>query len=169
MIATVTRWLDEYGVGYELIEHPEAFTALDEARAARRPLEQAAKTVLLCDRGSYRIALIPALRRLDLDRARRLLGASKHLRLATEAEMQADFPALEVGALPPFGPLLAAPEIVDSRLLQHERILCSAGDHRHLLALDPNDLIRATDPVIADICARRPSPPDDDFPELPQL
>jgi Ala-tRNA(Pro) deacylase len=168
-MSTVTKWLDEYGVDYELVEHPEAFTALDEARAAGAPAQQAAKTVLLRDGDDYRIALIPALRRLDVDRAASLLGATKHLRLATEAEMANDFPGLEVGAIPPLGPLLQAPEVVDSRLLERERILCSAGDHRHLLALDPNDLVRAADPVIGDICEHRPSTRDEDFKELPHI
>jgi Ala-tRNA(Pro) deacylase len=168
-MSTITEWLDEYGVGYELIQHPEAFTALDEASAAGAPAQQAAKTVLLRDGDEYRIALIPALRRLDIERASSLLGATKHLRLATEAEMANDFPGLEVGAIPPLGPLLQAPEVIDSRLLERERILCSAGDHRHLLALDPNDLVRAVDPVIGDICEHRPSSHDEDFAELPRI
>ena len=169
MLDTVTRWLDEHEVGYELITHPEAFTALDEARAAGAPPQDAAKTVLLRDDDGYRLAVIPALRRLDLERARHLLGATKHLRLATEHEMEQDFPGLEVGALPPFGPLLAAPEAVDTRLLQHERIVCSAGDHSHLLSLNPNDLVRAVGPLVGDICRHHPSIHDEDFAETPRI
>lgn len=169
MVETVTRWLDDHQVDYELITHPEAFTALDEARAASAPPQDAAKSVLLRDDGGYRLAVIPALRRLDLGRARQLLGATKNLRLATEHEMKEDFPGLEVGALPPFGPLLAAPEIVDTRLLQHDRIVCSAGDHTHLVALNPNDLVQAVKPFVGDICRHHPSTHDEDFADTPRI
>ena len=54
---------------------------------------------------------------LDLDRARRLLRATRHLRLRTEQEMKATFPQFEIGALPPLGPLLPKPEAFDIRLL----------------------------------------------------
>jgi Ala-tRNA(Pro) deacylase len=168
-MSTVTKWLDEYGIEYDLVEHPQAFTALEEVQAAEGAPEQAAKSVLLRDGDEYRLALIPALRRLDLNRAGRLLGATTRLRLATETEMAEDFPSLEVGAIPPLGPLLSAPEVLDSRLLEQDRILCSAGDHRHLLALDPNDLVRAVDPVIGDISEHRRSPHDEDFGELPHI
>jgi Ca2+-transporting ATPase len=151
-MTTVTNWLDEREVAYELIEHPQAFTARDEASAAGEPVEHAAKSVLLRDGDDYRIALIPAMRRLDVDRVGQLVDATNRLRLATETEMANDFPGLEVGAIPPLGPLLAVPEVIDARLLEHERIVCSAGDHRHLLALDPNHLVRATGALVGDVC-----------------
>jgi prolyl-tRNA editing enzyme YbaK/EbsC (Cys-tRNA(Pro) deacylase) len=67
--------------------------------------------------------------------------------------MAADAAGFEVGALPPLGPLLPAPEIVDRRLLEHEQILFSGGDHRHGVLIDPNDLVEVVQPTIADVCA----------------
>jgi hypothetical protein len=61
--------------------------------------------------------------------------------------MERDFPGFEVGALPPLGPDLPPAEVVDVRLLYRERLLCSAGDHRHSLAIDPRDLVRVVEPV----------------------
>lgn len=113
--------------------------------------------------------VIPASRRLDLSRLRELTGASLHLRLATEQEMKRDFPDFEVGALPPFGPLLPASEVVDVRLLYHDRVVCGVGDHRHAVSLDPRELLRITEPRVADICKRIPGPHDTSFAELPKL
>src|SRR2546426_1129105 len=140
-LEAVTRYLDEQDVDYEVVEHQAAYTAADEAHAAGVPADDAAKTIALRDGDRYRLAVLPASERLDLHKVRELLGAGSSLRLATEDEMAQDFPAFEVGALPPIGPLLPAPEILDRRLLQHERVLCSGGDHRHGLLIDPNDLI----------------------------
>ena len=72
--------------------------------------------------------------------------------LAAENEIAAEFTSFEVGALPPFGPLLSAAEIVDRRLLEHKRVLCSGGDHRHGVMLDPNDIVRLAQPEIGDVC-----------------
>ena len=148
----VTRFLDEQGVGYEVREHRAAYTAAEEARAADLSPDDAAKTIALRDGDGYRLAVIPASQRLDLGKAREVLGAGKSLRLATEQEMEADFPEFEVGALPPLAPLLGGAEVLDQRLLEHERILCNAGDHRHGLLLDPHELIEVVQPKVADIC-----------------
>jgi Ala-tRNA(Pro) deacylase len=151
-IDAVTDYLDSQGVRYEVIEHRQTFTAVAEARAAGVAADDAAKTVALRDDRGYRLAVIPASDRLDLRKVREVLGNGEHLRLATEDEMAADFDAFEVGALPPFGPMLPAPEIVDRRLVDHARVLCSGGDHRHSILVDPKEIVRLADPQVADIC-----------------
>jgi Ala-tRNA(Pro) deacylase len=148
----VTRYLDEQGVGYEVVEHKTTYTAAEEARAAGVAAEDAAKTLALRDEEGYRLAVIPASERLDLEKVRDLLGAGKSLRLATEDEMGSDFPDFELGALPPLGPLLPAAEVVDRRLLDHDRILCTGGDHRHGVLIDPQDLVELVQPKVADVC-----------------
>jgi prolyl-tRNA editing enzyme YbaK/EbsC (Cys-tRNA(Pro) deacylase) len=99
----------------------------------------------------YVIAAIPAAQRLDMSKLRDLLGATRQLRLASEHEIARDFPLLEVGAVPPFGPMLPAAEVIDSALLEHERILCPAGDRRHSVLLDPREVVRLTAAKTADI------------------
>jgi Ala-tRNA(Pro) deacylase len=167
-VERVTQWLEERGAEFELVTHAETFTAADEAAAAGVPAGHVAKALALHEAGSYELVVIPASRRLDLARLRELRGGSPHLRLATEHEMARDFPDFEVGALPPFGPLLPAPEIVDIRLLYHDRILCGAGDHRHGVSLDPRELLRIAEPQVADICERMPGPQKARFTELPR-
>jgi Ala-tRNA(Pro) deacylase len=151
-VELVTGYLGERGVAHEVVEHEETFSAAAEARASGVAPDHAAKTMVLRDGDDYRLAVIPASHRLDLGKARQALDATRHLRLATEAEMEADFASFDVGALPPIGPMLPAPEILDTRLCEHERILCAGGDHRHSLLVDPQDLVRLTDARIADVC-----------------
>jgi prolyl-tRNA editing enzyme YbaK/EbsC (Cys-tRNA(Pro) deacylase) len=158
--------LDAAGVEYQLVEHARAETAADEADAAGNPPAETAKTLVLLDHDQVRVAVIPASRRLDLDRVRRTLGASRHLRLATEAEAAGRFPAYEVGALPPFA-AEAAPEVIDARLLYREAVLCPAGDHRHSVMIDPRDLFRITEARVADICEHDPA--EHRFAEVPRI
>lgn len=151
-VAAVVEYLDAEGIQYELVEHEPTMSAGAEASATHRAPQQVAKTVVLHDGDRYVLAVVPASERLDLHKLRELLGASKSLRLATESEMRSDLPAVEVGAAPPFGPTPARAEVVDSRLLTEELVLCAAGDHTHSVLIDPRDVVRITDAQTADIC-----------------
>jgi Ala-tRNA(Pro) deacylase len=151
-IEAVTRYLEGRGVAYEVVDHDQRFTAAAEARAAGVEPDHAAKTVALRDESGYRLAVVPASERVEMHKVRELLESSEHVRLATEDEMRGDFPLFEVGALPPFGPMLPAPEIFDRRLLEHDRILCSGGDHRHSVLIDPREIVRLSNARLADIC-----------------
>ena len=152
-IDRTTRHLDQLGIPYEIVDHGRAFTAASEASAAGVRPENAAKSILLHDGERYRLVVIPASDRLDLGKVRDLLGLSRaSLRLATEGEIGAELPEFELGAIPPFGEMLPVPEIVDARLLEHERVLCNGGDHAHSVLLDPKDVVRASEARVADVC-----------------
>jgi Ala-tRNA(Pro) deacylase len=150
-IEAVIGVLERGGVVYEVVEHDATYSAVAEARAAAADPGATAKTIALHDHDGYRLAVVPASQRLDVRRARELLGASHHLRLATEKELERDFPAFDVGAMPPFAtePL---PEVVDVRLLGHDRIVVAGGDHTRSVLIDAVDLLRITEPRVGDIC-----------------
>jgi Ala-tRNA(Pro) deacylase len=167
--ALVSRLLTEARIAHDMVEHEPTYSAIEEARALREEPRYSAKTLLLHDHDGWRLAVIPANRRLDLARARRLLAGSHHLRLATEEEMREAFPAFDVGALPPVGSPLPLPEAVDVRLIYRDHVVCAAGDHRHAVRLDPRDLIRLAEPRVGDLCEHDPSPHRKDFAELPRV
>jgi Ala-tRNA(Pro) deacylase len=148
----LAEFLESQGISYEVVEHPARSTAAADARAAGILPQDAAKTVVLRDGDDFRVAVIPASERLDLHKLRDLLGAGDSLRLASEDEIASRFTDFEVGALPPFAPLLPAPEVMDRRLLDHDRIFCAGGDHRHGVMVSPHDMVRAASPQVADIC-----------------
>lgn len=100
----VSEYLKEKRVPFELIPHRETFDAQRMAQVLHVSGHEVAKTVLLkADRGFvYVVAVLPANRNIDLDRASQMLGGGK-LELATESEISQHCPDCEVGALPPFG------------------------------------------------------------------
>lgn len=150
--ARIDNYLTEHDVDHEIIEHSESMTAMAEAREANVPPSHAAKPVLLSEADEYVLAVVPASARLDLEKAAEVIGR-EGLRLATESELAVVFPNLEVGALPIIGPDVPATEVIDGRLLEHERIICSAGDHRHAVSFPPGAVLELMDPIVADICA----------------
>jgi Ala-tRNA(Pro) deacylase len=153
-VELTSEYLEGRGIPFKLLDHEERFSAATEAKACGVAPHTAAKTVLLRAQEGYHLAVVPASRRLDLKKLGALLGANGELRLATEREMAADFPELEVGAIPPLGSMLHATEVLDERLLEHRRILCNAGDHRHSMLLDPGDIADLPEVRVGEICER---------------
>ena len=151
-VTAIVEFLDGAGVEYELIEHEPTMSGAAEARVTEHAPDQVAKTVVLRDGGAYVIAVIPASQRLDVHKLRELLGAPRQLRLASEDQIARDFPTLKVGAVPPFGPMVPAAEVIDRALLEQQRILCPGGDHRPSVLIDPRDVVRITAATLADIC-----------------
>jgi Ala-tRNA(Pro) deacylase len=150
-VSAIVAHLEAEGIPHRVVEHRETFTAAAEARATHAPPAETAKTIVLHAGDRHLLAVVPASERVDLAKLRSFLGLGKELRLASEAEIAQDFPRFEVGAVPPLGPTAPAAEVVDRRLLEADTIVCAGGDHRHAVALDPRDLVRATAAKVADI------------------
>jgi Ala-tRNA(Pro) deacylase len=148
----VTEYLADKGIAFQLIEHPYTHSAFADARATHHRPESVGKTVVLCDRSGYVLAIVPASERLDLRKLRDALGTTRQLQLVNEAEMASEFPEFELGAIPPFGGILPAAEVVDHRLLDEDRILCGGGDHTHSVLIDPRDVVAVTGALVADVC-----------------
>ena len=151
-VEAIVEFLEGEGLAYEVIEHEPTMSAASEARVTCYPPDEVAKTVVLHDGGGYMIAAIPASERLDLHKLREALGATRELRLAAEDEIAREFPSLEVGAVPPFGPTVPVVEVIDHELLRHERVLFPAGDHQHSVLVDPREVVRVTAARTASIC-----------------
>ena len=168
-VTAVARYLEDAGVQHDVLEHEPTYSAEQEAQATGEEPRHTAKTLLLHDQGGWRLAVLPANQRLDLEKARRLLGGTRHLRLASEEEMAQEFPAFDVGTLPPVGSGLPLPEVVDVRLLYREHVVFPGGDHRHGVRLDPRDLIRLAEPRVGDVCEHEGPPRRKDFADLPRV
>jgi Ala-tRNA(Pro) deacylase len=158
-LAPAARGIDaalrDAGVAHRLVAHPDCASATEQARVTRVPAGMVAKTLVTTDRGRVRLAVVPASRRLDLQRMRHALGTGRHLRLATEDEIAAAFPHFERGATPPLGRMLGVEMVLDPLVLGHDRVLAACGDRRHGVLVDPVDLMRVADARVVDITTHR--------------
>jgi Ala-tRNA(Pro) deacylase len=142
--------LEESGVPFEVIDHPLAFTAQEEAAASHVPGRHWAKTVAVLVQGEPALAVLPATRRLDLAKLRKVVG-TEDVTVAREAEFQGLYPDCDLGAMPPFGELYGQRTFVDEGLREEERIAFHAGDHRTAIEMSFADFERLCDPVPADL------------------
>lgn len=135
--------LEEEGVPYEIHEHAKAYTAQEVAAAEHVPGGQVAKAVMLAADDDLIMAVLPADRRVDFDRAAEQFG--RPVRLAEEAEFQDRFPDSEVGAEPPFGTLYGIPTYLD-RSVEADELVFPAGDHTHTIHMARSDYEKLVHP-----------------------
>ena len=132
---SITNYLNRAGVSYDVIEHPLAYTAQEEAAVSHVPGAEWAKAVVCIADEKPVLAVLPAHYHLDMREVRNTLGA-KHVRLASEAEIEPLYQDCEVGAMPPLGPLYGQRVLVDRSARQAgrrhvRRAACHSLTRRH--------------------------------------
>jgi prolyl-tRNA editing enzyme YbaK/EbsC (Cys-tRNA(Pro) deacylase) len=134
-MSVVTEHLEQRGAAFEALAHRQAYTSIDEARALGVDADEVLKTLAVRTGPGYVLAVVPGARRLDLRLVREALG-DNHARLASEEELDRDFPDYQLGALPPLGALVGANVYVDPEVLGHGGV-CSRYPDRVGQDADP--------------------------------
>ena len=143
-------FLSQNRVAHQVIQHPVAFTATSVAGAAHIPGKEMAKTVVVNLDGHFALAVVPANRKVDLERLRQATGATS-AELVDERAFAGDFPECEPGAMPPFGNLYGMPVYVEPHLAQDDLIAFNAGTHTELIRMAYKDFERLTHPTLVDM------------------
>ena len=146
-MSLVGEHLERQGIPFEVITHTGTDTALGEARALDIAADAVLKTVVLRTRSGHALAVLPATRRLSMKLARRATDDS-HVRLATEGELQEQFPDYELGAFPPLGALLGLRLYVDPEVMDHERVAFAAGRQTESVLVRTADLFAGESPTV---------------------
>jgi prolyl-tRNA editing enzyme YbaK/EbsC (Cys-tRNA(Pro) deacylase) len=140
-MTVVTRYLREHGIRFETLRHAPVETALGAAYALGLPAEQLVKTIVVDVGPEHVLALIPATGRLDLGLLREGLGAHD-VHLATEEELEHDFPRFELGTLPSLGSLLSARVLIDPEVVKQPTVVFAAGSRQESVRVSTRDLLR---------------------------
>jgi Ala-tRNA(Pro) deacylase len=112
-----------------------------------------AKVVVLRSGDQFLLAVLPAARRLDLERLRALAG-DPQLRMAREGEFAGVFAACELGAIPPIRELWGLPVWVDDALGREAETVFSAGNHREAVHVAYQDFVRLAQPTFGEFSMR---------------
>jgi Ala-tRNA(Pro) deacylase len=148
---TLLDRLDEAGIPYDLIRHRPTRTAVEEAHAVGVASRQVAKTVVLTTPTGFVRAVLPASERLDLHKARMILGTDE-VELATEQALSGAYPEFELGAIPSAADLHRDRVLLDIRLCGLEDVVLEAGTHDRSIRIGTSDLIEVSDARIANLC-----------------
>ena len=147
------------GVPHEVVKFdhnpPESSFGIEAVHALTKAggvaPDQIYKTLVIAVPNGLAVAILPASAHLSLKAAAAALRVAK----ASMAEQGAAERATGyvVGAISPFGQRKPLPTVVDAGALAWERVYCSAGRRGWDVAVSPQDLIRLTGAVTADIRA----------------
>ena len=94
---TLQKFMDDQGIGYDLIPHEPAMSSLKAAQAGHVPTDSLAKAVMLSDGQNYMLAVMPASHHLRLSDLKMELGHALHL--ASEDEVGEVFRDCDFGGL----------------------------------------------------------------------
>ena len=113
--------------------------------------EQVFKTLVIAQPSGLAVAVIPVPSKLSLKAVAAALGVPKTT-MADRAAAERST-GYVIGGISPFGQRKPLPTVVDASALHWERVLCSAGKRGWEVVVHPQDLIRLTKAVTADIRA----------------
>ena len=113
--------------------------------------EQVFKTLVVAIPEGLAVAVLPVPYKLSLKAAAAALGVPKaELAERAAAERSTGY---VIGGISPLGQRKPLPTVVDDSVHAWDRVLCSAGKRGLQVALAPDDLVRLTKAVTADILA----------------
>lgn len=147
---SLKQYLEENGVKYEHLVHSEAYTSQEKAALSHTPGKQRAKSVIIWGNGKLYMVVIPAHKKIDLEKTKKCLGY-RTVRLAKEDEFANIFSGCELGALHVFGNLYDIPVLVDALLGEQEEIFFTACTHHDTVKITFADFERLVNPTKCDV------------------
>ena len=139
--ARLNEYLHDNKIKFDLVPHPHSSSSLSSAIAAKIPLSQLAKAVILEDHQGRRVmAVLPANHKVGL----RGLGEklNRDLRLIEEKEVYEMFSDCHKGAIPSLGDVYNLETVYDDLLVEAKEIYLEAGDHNTLVHLSREDFVK---------------------------
>ncbi|MBI2984370.1 MAG: YbaK/EbsC family protein [Candidatus Kerfeldbacteria bacterium] len=144
--AKVKNYLSKMKIQHRLVPHKTVFTVYDLSQTLKVKLNEIVKTLLVKADQEYKLVLLPAHRRLNLEALKRLLGAKK-VSLASEGEMT-KMMKVKPGALTPFGQLYKLGVVVDQGLVKAEQMIFGAGSFTESIKMKVKDFLRHEQPTV---------------------
>src|SRR4029077_6205865 len=95
------KYLNDSKIVYEILHHPEAFTAQTIAAAEHIKGRHHAKVVMAKSGSQHLMMVLAAHPRIDLEKLEKI--SAKPVFLESEKEFESLFPDCAPGAMPPFG------------------------------------------------------------------
>ncbi|MEM2073957.1 MAG: YbaK/EbsC family protein [Nitrososphaeria archaeon] len=144
------KFLKENGLWYRFIEKTETIHTADAAKAAGIELNRLTKNLVSkTDSGEYVLLIVPGDKKVDLDKAAKVLGVRK-VRLVPfdQAEEISGYPP---GGTPSIGHKTPMKIVLDKSLLLHQTVFCGGGSRTKLLELRTDDIVRVGQAIVSDI------------------
>jgi Ala-tRNA(Pro) deacylase len=139
------------GIPFAEYHHTDAYTAQEVAHREHFSGHHVAKVVVAMADGRPVELILPASRRVCLERVGQLLGA-RDIRLASEEEMALIFDDCETGAIPPLREWPGVEVLMDESLDVRGDILFQAGTHQDAIRVSFAEWFAMVRPCVLHFC-----------------
>jgi Ala-tRNA(Pro) deacylase len=144
---TLKEYLDNNNVDYEITKHKVVYTSQELAACLHVPGKVMTKVVMVKAGGKDVMTVMPACRKVDVQRLKGILKLDD-VRIEKEEEFMGLFPKCDVGAIPPFGNLFGLTVYMDSSLTDDEYLLIQTGSNKEALRIKYKDFARLVNPKV---------------------
>jgi len=134
---TVSTYLKDQNVEYELVHHPITYSSHETALAAHVDEDHIAKAVIVKDKKGYAMVVITGSDWVEMNDLQAEIN--RKFELAEESELKKLFSDCKLGAIPPLGQAYGIETYLDDRLNTLANIYLEAGDHENLLHIHSNE------------------------------
>lgn len=145
----IIGFLNENNVKFIVKEHAPTLTSVDSARERGEPMKIGAKALLVKDDTHFVLVVVPADRKLDTKKLKKVLN-TRNLRFATREELF-DLTGLVPGCVPPFGALMSLEMLVDCALFEEEFMAFNAGSLTLSVKMKTSDYKKIVNPKVEEI------------------
>ena len=139
--------LEQRGIAFEEIQHREVFTSQEVAQSEHVSGHRVAKVVAVIADGRPIELILPASRRVVIEKVQQMLGIDQ-LRLATEAEMDQIFNDVDTGAIPALRHWPGVEVIMDVSMRVDGKITLQGGTHHDTVRLAFSDWYNMVHPRV---------------------
>jgi prolyl-tRNA editing enzyme YbaK/EbsC (Cys-tRNA(Pro) deacylase) len=145
-VSDVVDHLLERGDAFTVLPHAAAVTPAETARVHGIDANDLVRTEVMTGAAGTCLMVVPDLRYLDLDLARKALGDAS-ARQATHVEIRTLAPTCDIGAVPPLPLFLMVPMYLDPAVARATRLTFPAG-RAGVLVVIPRAALYRDDPYV---------------------
>ena len=148
----VKSYLDKKGLDYEEIAHKTVYTAYDAAQTMKKELKEIAKSLLVQADKTFALIIVPADKRIDLGKIKKVLGAKK-VSIPKE-KIMIKILKIKPGALSAFGKLHQLEVSVDKTMIKTKKAVFSTGSFTDSVFMKVKDFIQSEEAKLVDIAMK---------------
>lgn len=148
----VKKYLDSKGIDYEELAHKTVYTAYDAAQTLKKELKEIAKTILIEADKTHVLVVLPADKKIDLAKLKKVLGVKK-IRIPSE-DVMIKVLKIQPGTMSSFGRLHNMEVVVDKAMIGAKKAVISTGSFTDSVFMKVKDFIQSEEARLADIAMR---------------
>ncbi|MCX6746417.1 MAG: YbaK/EbsC family protein [Candidatus Parcubacteria bacterium] len=147
----IKNYLDKKGAKYAIVTHKKVYTAYDVAQTLKKKLDEIVKNLLVKTNKGFILVLLPASKRVDLNKLKKLLNAKgmgvKKVEIPKEGAMVRIF-KVKPGALGAFGSVHELEVYMDKNLQKVKKAIFPTGSFTDSVEMAMKEFEKLEKPIV---------------------